>query len=236
MPRFFCEEPIQGDTVQLTGSELQHMTKVLRLGVGDEVTLFDDSGCEFVATIKEVSRQSASLSISSQQSVDRELPLTLHIGVALPKGDRQQWLVEKLVELGVTTLTPITTQRGVAQPNEKALQRIKRWIIAASKQCQRNRLMFVNSPQTIQQFFEPSRGLTLIAHPNCESQLNTVIKNVTLGGEYSVAIGPEGGFTDEELEIAAQHQAVPVSLGKRILRIETAAIAVASCFVFQEPM
>lgn len=234
MPRFFCDAPIRGETVELMGSELQHMTKVMRLSVGDEVTLFDDSGDEFVAHVDTIGRQSATLSIISRQTVDRELPFSLHMGVALPKGDRQQWLVEKLVELGVTTLTPLTTQRGVAQPNEKAMQRINRWIIAASKQSRRNRLMKVTVPCTISQFFESEYTEKLFAHPNGETHLGAIARTVATGGEYACAIGPEGGFTDDEVDAAIRGGAKVVSLGARILRIETAAISVASCFIFQE--
>ena len=148
-PRFFSVTPIDGDRAIIEGNELQHMAKVMRLKPGDTVALFDGSGMEFEATIDSIDRSSAQLDIVSATEVDRELPFELVVGVALPKGDRQQWLVEKCVELGVTQLVPLSTTRGVAQPKDKALQRLERWVVSASKQCRRNRLMQVAEANTV---------------------------------------------------------------------------------------
>ncbi len=122
--RFFSSEPIVAEHVTLDGAEAHHLIHVMRAGAGDSVTLFDDSGAEFTAQIEKAGRSAVELRIIARHVVDRELPFELSVGVALPKGDRQKWLVEKLTELGVTTLIPLETQRGVAQPNAAALGRL----------------------------------------------------------------------------------------------------------------
>ena len=237
MHRFFSENPIETVSVELSGTEHQHMTKVMRLSVGDEVILFDGHGKEFAATIDRIGRQSTSLTITDTKDIDRELPFELDLGVALPKGDRQQMLVEKAVELGVTSVTPLITQRGVAQPGAKAMQRIVRWIVGASKQSRRNRLMQVKSPQSIEQFFAVGSSLPtkrLIAHPDGQASLSEITGDLQAGDcRIQIAIGPEGGFTEDEVELAQRNDAIPVQLGPRILRIETAAIASAAHFVFR---
>src|SRR4029079_17666912 len=141
-------QPITAGCMMLDGPEAHHLLHVMRAAVGDEVTLFDDFGAEFRATVETVRRADAELRIVERREVDRELSFELIVGVALPKGDRQKWLVEKLTELGVTTLVPLITERCVAQPNESALERLQRSVIEAAKQCGRNRLMAISQPQS----------------------------------------------------------------------------------------
>src|SRR5262245_49632888 len=145
--RFFSTTPITGDRATLDGPEAHHLLHVMRARVGDTVTLFDDSGDEFAAEIASLGRSDAAVRILERRTVSRKLPFALTIGVALPKGDRQKWLVEKLTELGATTLFPLETTRGVAQPTAGALDRLRRSVIEAAKQCGRNRLMKISEPQ-----------------------------------------------------------------------------------------
>jgi 16S rRNA (uracil1498-N3)-methyltransferase len=133
-------------------------------------------------------------------------------------------LVEKLVELGVSSLIPLTTQRGVAQFSEGAAQRLRRYVIEASKQCGRNRLMEIAEPQGCEELFQKQdEASRLVAHPSGRSLRDTQIKSPCL-----IAVGPEGGFTDEELAAAGTSGWAMVDLGPRILRVETAAIALAA--------
>ncbi|MEO8496758.1 MAG: RsmE family RNA methyltransferase, partial [Planctomycetota bacterium] len=132
--RFFVDLPIADEAAVLTGQEAQHLSKVMRAKVGDELILFDGSGAEFTARVAKIGRSEVDLSIIERCEVDRELPFRLVIGVALPKGDRQRWLVEKLVELGVAELVPLVTIRSVAQPSGNALERLQRAVVEASKQ------------------------------------------------------------------------------------------------------
>ena len=231
--RFFVDSPITRETATLTGAEAQHLSKVMRAKVGDELILFDGSGAEFTARVEKIGRSEVDLSIVERCEVDRELPFRLVIGVALPKGDRQRWLVEKLVELGVTELVPLVTARSVAQPSGNAIERLLRAVVEASKQCGRNRLMVVGQARMVAEFFADASvsSTRLIAHPSAPSEVAASWKGQadTVVG----AIGPEGGFTDDEIALATQHRWTTVSLGPRVLRTETAAIVIASVIAWQ---
>ncbi|HUG67641.1 MAG TPA: 16S rRNA (uracil(1498)-N(3))-methyltransferase [Pirellulaceae bacterium] len=231
--RFFVDSPITGETAALMGQEAQHVSKVMRAKVGEELILFDGSGAEFAARIEKIGRSEVEVSIIERCEVDRELPFRLAIGVALPKGDRQRWLVEKLVELGVTEVVPLVTARSVAQPNGNALDRLRRTVVEASKQSGRNRLMVIGQASTFEAFLTGASDsdMRLIAHPSSanESAADRLAPN---NNNVVVAIGPEGGFTDEEIAQAEEHHWHKVSLGPRVLRTETAAIAIASAIIF----
>jgi len=224
--RYFSEQPITADRATLDGSEAHHLIHVLRAKPGGRVTLFDGSGAEFVAEIAKTLRSSVELDILERNEIDRELPFELTIGVALPKGDRQRWLVEKAVELGVSRIVPLRTARSVAQPVDKALSRLRRSVIEASKQCGRNRLMAIEPAQDWSAFVTAEAGaaVRLLAHPGHDEKLPL---RQMFGGAM-LAVGPEGGFIDDEVQLAIEAGWRTVSLGPRILRIETAAIILAA--------
>jgi 16S rRNA (uracil1498-N3)-methyltransferase len=237
--RFYSAEPITTERVTLDGPEAHHLLHVMRAAVGDEVTLFDNLGAEFPAVIEKLGRSSADLRIIERVEIDRELPFALTMGVALPKGDRQKWLVEKLTELGVTGLVPLETARGVAQPTASALERLERSAIEAAKQCGRNRLMRIAEPQSWSDWLRNAAiagdsqspvPLRLIAHPGSMplSSLPT-----THDQPAAIAIGPEGGLTDDEVAAATSAGWQAVDLGPRILRVETAAIALAAAIALR---
>lgn len=226
--RFFVEQPITGSSAELVDAEAQHLAKVMRAAVGDEVVLFDGSGAQFTAKVARIAKAAVTLDVLERHEVNCEPRVELTLAVALPKGERQKWLVEKLTELGAARLVPLVTERGVAQPVDAALARLRRGVIEASKQCGRNRLMEIGLPQTAGDYFASpdtaSSGPRLIAEPGGES-LGTLPATLR---QLTCAIGPEGGFTPAEVKAALDHQWRPVTLGTSILRIETAAIAVAA--------
>ena len=232
--RFFVETPIVGDRARLIGPEAHHLAKVMRAQVGDSVQLFDGSGVEFNARIEHRKKDSAELAILERRAIDRELPFVLTIAVALPKGERQKWLLEKLVELGVTRLVPLVTERGVAQPVDQAVERLGRAVVEASKQCGRNRLLAVCPPSEAREWFRsaPPDALRWIADPAGAPLVNSTpdasSSSASSGNELCFAVGPEGGFTPDEVSAAHASGWQSVSLGRRILRIETAAIALAA--------
>jgi 16S rRNA (uracil1498-N3)-methyltransferase len=231
---------IDGDQATLDGSEAHHLLHVLRAVPGTEVTLFDGSGCEFDAEVTACKRSTVELAITARREVDRELPQPLVLGIALPKGDRQRWIVEKSVELGVTRLVPLITERSEKQGGDK----LSRYVIEASKQCGRNRLMEIAEPLRWSDWLAadlPSvRGVSdadaaphtdqpprrWVAHPTGVQPTATKLaeRRPTL-----VAIGPEGGLSDAEVEAAAAAGWEVVGLGERILRIETAALGLVAC-------
>jgi 16S rRNA (uracil1498-N3)-methyltransferase len=233
--RFFSSQPIATDRVMLDGAEAHHLRHVMRAAVGDSLTLFDGSGAEFVAIVETLGRSHVELRIAERHVTDRELPFALVVGVALPKGDRQKWMVEKLTELGVTELVPLQTQRGVAQPTASALDRLRRSVIEAAKQCGRNRLMQINKPQSWPEWI-PTRRIAfpempgIFGHPGGKSLHEFPIRGHSIA---YLAIGPEGGFTDGEVAAATAAGWQAVDLGPRILRVETAAIALAAAFALR---
>jgi 16S rRNA (uracil1498-N3)-methyltransferase len=171
--------------------------------------------------------------VLDRHEVDRELPLVLTLGVALPKGDRQRWLVEKAVELGVTRLAPLRTARGVAQPVDRAVERLRRTVIEASKQCGRNRLMEVLAPQELGDYLAGPSGEAArwIAHPGAAApdlSAGDAPRASDAPHPVYLAVGPEGGFTPEEVELARAAGWRPVGFGPRTLRIETASVALAA--------
>lgn len=244
--RFYSSEPITGERVSLAGPEAHHLLHVMRATVGTPVTLFDGSGAEFGGVVDAVRRADAVLRVVERRDVDRELPFALTVGVALPKGDRQKWLVEKLTELGVATLVPLVTERGVAQPTASAAERLQRSVIEAAKQCGRNRLMKIAEPVEWGEWVGADVRFLMsdlrFAEQGAAAGSNVAIERIVahpdgvpLGGlerqrsaAVVVAVGPEGGFTDDEIVIASAAKWRKVSLGTRILRVETAAIALAS--------
>lgn len=227
--RYFSDEPIASDRVVLGGPEAHHLIHVMRAAKGDRVVLFDGSGDEFAAVVQKVGRSEVEFSVVSRDSINRESSICLTMGVALPKGDRQKWLVEKAVELGVARIVPLRTQRGVAQPVEQALQRLRRSVVEASKQCGRNRLLTIDEPRGWADFVEDAAKIPcrLLAHPQGFHRISHL--PIAEGTDsVFVAIGPEGGFTAEEVSLGAAAGWHTVDLGARILRVETAAIALAA--------
>jgi len=223
--RFFVAEPIVGSLATLTDDEARHLVSVMRLAVGDDAILFDGSGAEFTGRVASIHKNRVQLEITERRDISRELSSELTLAVALPKGDRQKWLIEKTTELGVTRLIPLITERGVAQPVESALDRLRRGVIEASKQCGRNRLMEIGNPCHANEFFAAHRtGLRWIAQPG--GQLLSASER-SPESALIAAVGPEGGFTETEVAAALAAGWQSVSLGRRILRVETAAIAIA---------
>jgi len=223
--RCYSETPIDGDQATLDGSEAHHLLHVLRAAPGMSVTLFDGSGCEFNAEVTACKRSTVELAITERREVDRELPQPLVLGIALPKGDRQRWIIEKSVELGVTRLLPLVTERSEKQGGDK----LGRYVIEASKQCGRNRLMEIAEPVRWGDWLATEGGAAprrWVAHPTGAQPTPAALaeRHPTL-----VAIGPEGGLSDAEVEAAAAAGWEVVGLGPRILRIETAALGLVAC-------
>ena len=231
--RYFVEKPIEGQQAQLLGAEAHHLAHVMRAKPGTEITLFDGSGDEFLARVERVGRSDVGLTVLSRSAIDREAPLAVTLGVALPKGDRRRWLVEKAVELGVARLVPLETARG--NDRDGALARLRQTVIEASKQCGRNRLLEISAPLSLAEFVEgaPADGWRLFAHssPHAARRPLGDLLPAPQPPCVSIAIGPEGGFTPQEFELAVARGWQSVGLGPRVLRIETAALAIVAAVV-----
>lgn len=233
--RFFVDSPVVAPVVTLAGAEAHHLLNVLRATPGQELVLFDGTGCEYAGRVHRLRRAEVDVTIESKQRVDRELPFSLTLVVALPKGDRQRWLVEKSVELGVTRLIPIETRRSIAQPATGALDRLRRSVIEASKQCGRNVLMAIDPPESWPAAIgaAPANARRWIAHPpHAMIDRAHPLADLALSPTDTwLAIGPEGGWIDEELALAVAAGWTTVHLGPRILRVETAATTLAAIVV-----
>ncbi len=228
--RYFVEAPVVGCEARLIDAEAHHAIHVMRVRAGDAVTLFDGSGREFAARVVKTGRSEVLLAVDGGTIVDRELPRTLVLCTALPRGDRQRWLVEKAVELGAARLIPLRTKRAVVQPDADVAARLRRTVVEASKQCGRNRLMQIDDPLTPAEAARAldATALRLLASPAASESLASVIvhKGTEAPQPLAFLIGPEGGLTDDEEAAATEAGWQPVRLGPRILRIETAAALV----------
>ena len=223
--RFYSATVVPGETATLADSEAHHLLHVLRARVGDEVTLFDGRGYEYPSRVASCTRNQVTLDVQSRVEVDREADVELTLAVALPKGERQRFLVEKCVELGVARLIPLETRRSVSKIKASALDRLRRAVLESCKQCGRNRLMQIDPPLPCDRLWEQAEEPTrLMAHPGGDERLHDIASSASI----CVAIGPEGGFEEDEVRAAHDHQWGCVSLGPRLLRIETAAIACAA--------
>ena len=218
--RFFVAPPLVTDLVTLSGSEAHHLQHVMRATVGDEITLFDGSGREFSARIDRLKRSQVDVTITSSREVNWETTRQIIVGVALPKGDRQRWLFEKLTELGVARVVPLRSQRSVVHPDERSLKKLSRFVIESSKQCGRNQLMEVWPLTDLQEFLTaaPATALRWLADPAGAAARRGPLEQETA----YLAVGPEGGFSSQERQAAELAGWHAVSLGPRILRIETA--------------
>ncbi len=231
--RFYCATLPEHGNVLLDGPEAHHLAKVMRLPPGETVALFDGAGLVATAEIVTVGKRDVALTVRQSERTPLPSP-RLVIATAVPKGDRFDWLVEKATELGVAQLIPLRTARGVVDPRETKLDRLRQVIIEACKQSRRAWKMEL-SP--VMEFSELLRqpGPILIADPSGQP-LTEVEQSTSSRTTTTMAIGPEGGWTDEELSSARTAGATIISLGESILRIETAAIAVAAvCRLGQTP-
>ena len=226
--RFFIPIAPTDGRVLLTGDEARHLVRVLRAQVGDDVIVFAGEGVEWPARITRLARDAAELETGPARHDPALVGPAVSLAVALPKGERQKWLVEKLTELGVARLIPLETERGVAEATPAACERLRRGVIEACKQCGRNRLMEIGTPRSLAATLAdmPTGCRAVIADPR-GAPLDP--RGLAAGATSLLAlVGPEGGFAAAEIDAAEQAGAIRVGLGPHILRIETAAIALAA--------
>lgn len=220
--RFYCPD-LAGESIRLTGDEARHAVVVRRLKPKDELTLFDGQGTLARAVIESIGRRGEDVGMRVlERQVEAPPERTLHVACALPKGDRQQVLLDMATQLGMTHFTPLLCEHGVAQPTEAAAARAARIVLEACKQSRRAYVPVINSPSTPGDITHAAvkRGeQVVIADPHGEPLARDSAKAVTM------LVGPEAGFTPQELAEAVSAGAVKVALGAHILRIETAVVA-----------
>jgi len=232
--RYYSETPISGTVAKLIGGEAHHLLHVMRARPGQQLVVFDGHGGEYKAEVTACGRREVELCLGPRCDVERELSFQLTVAVALPKGDRQRWLIEKSVELGVTRLILLESSRSVLVKQHS--DKLGSYVISASKQCGRNRLMEILPPtdwsSLIGELKLGDGGATarrgLLAHPGGLSCSKFALDALA---DTWIAIGPEGGFTEDEVEAGAAAGWQTVDLGQTILRVETAAIVLAGAIV-----
>jgi 16S rRNA (uracil1498-N3)-methyltransferase len=230
--RYYLDASLDRGEVVIAGPEAHHLATVCRSRPGDLVCLFNGDGHEYRARVVAAERRRVTLEIIEKASPQRELPFALEVAAPLPKGDRAQFLVEKLTELGVTRFVPLSARRSVVHPREGRLEKLQRYVIEASKQCGRNVLMQVASLVEWEIYARRADlpAARVLAHRDGAGQQGQAPEpgEEAPSAAVALAVGPEGGFDDEEVELARAAGWRLLDLGPRILRVETAALVLAA--------
>jgi 16S rRNA (uracil1498-N3)-methyltransferase len=229
--RFFVAS-LDGDVIDIQDSEAHHLIHVLRLGPGTKVELLDGRGATAIATIQTVGRRQAVAAVESVTHHQRPQRPQLTVMASPPKGDRLKWMVEKLTELGVDHFVPLQTQRTVVTPRETRLDRLHATIVSACKQSGRTRLMAVDTGVRFAEGLTAAADCRLIfAHPAASEV--AAVPDRRSGRDQILMIGPEGGFTDDEVQAALAAGAELMHWPETVLRTETAAVALSAIVLSQ---
>lgn len=229
VPRIYHPEPLAGKSRCVLSEEAaHHVGRVLRMTEGNELTLFDGTNYIFNAVISEIGKKQIEVTIHRSQLDDRESNLPIHLGQVISRGDRMEFTIQKSVELGVTTITPLWSERcGVKLDNERQDKKIQQWqkiAIAACEQCGRNVVPEIRPIMKLTDWCAEQDGmLKLNLHPRAQYTIRQ-LPNISANG-VRLLIGSEGGLSPEEIAMTEQQGFTEVLLGKRILRTETAALA-----------
>ncbi len=228
LTRVYLDAPLEaGARVTLTGSAAGHVTRVLRLRVGDALTLFNGRGGEYAATLAAAGGAQVTVAIGEFRAIERESPLTLTLAQGVSRGERMDLVVQKATELGVSALVPVLTERSVvrlsAQQADRKLNHWRAIAVAACEQSGRNRLPELAQPLGLPDFIGTRTAETrLLLSPGAATRIEDIPRPA---GALTVLIGPEGGLTEAEQQTAVGAGFMAVRLGPRVLRTETAAIA-----------
>lgn len=243
MYRFYITgDQVISDEIRIVGGDVNHMKNVLRLETGDWVVACDGAGKDYVSRISSLERDQVLLHVEKVQATGTELPSRITLFQGLPKRDKMEWIIQKNVELGVSEIVPVMMKRCVARLSEekKIQKKIERWQAiaeAAAKQSDRGIIPRVHTPLTLEQAFDMARSIeyNMIPYELQEGMENSreIVKQACSCSSVGIFIGPEGGLEADEVKMAMEQQIHPISLGKRILRTETAGMALLSVLMFQ---
>jgi 16S rRNA (uracil1498-N3)-methyltransferase len=230
LTRVHVTENMQSGTrIAVEGTAANHITRVLRLRAGQPLTLFNGNGAEYAATILELHRDAVVVEVGQEQAMNRESPLPLTLAQGISRGGRMDWILQKATELGGSRIVPVFTERSVvrldAKQAERKLQHWRAIAIAACEQCGRNTVPEIAPPTDVFEYL--GHGVAphttrLLLSPTSDVSMDEV--GVSTAG-VTVLIGPEGGLTETEQEVALRSGFTSVRMGPRVLRTETAAIA-----------
>ena len=227
MPRFFSEQ-ISGDVAIISGEDARHITKSLRMSIGEQLTLCDGASNEYLCEILSLG-DSVTLRVIEQHPSEAEPSIRLHLYQALPKGEKMEFIIQKAIELGAYSVTPILTSRCVSRPDtksmEKKLVRYQKIAAEAAKQCGRGIIPLVKPLLSFENMLteQAKHDISIIFYECGGVPLQKL--SIPKEGNVAVLVGSEGGFSQEEVEKASAAGMKTATLGKRILRCETAPIA-----------
>lgn len=234
MYHFFIEaKQIEGTDVRLTGKDVNHIKNVLRMKIEEKVSLTDEDGVGYICSIKEFDKEQILLEILQKEDISHELPAQVTLYQGLPKGDKFETIIQKAVELGVYKVVPVMTKRSIVKLDSKKKDaKVKRWNAiaeSAAKQSKRSIIPKVGDVIDFKDAIKEAADYDVVCIPyeQAEGMLatKTFLENIKAGKRIAFYIGPEGGFEEEEINFALEHKITPVSLGKRVLRTETAGMA-----------
>lgn len=227
IPRVFTPQPLGSDSaVQLEPQPSRHLARVLRLRVGDPLTLFDGRGGEYTAEITDIGRRSVAVKTGRHRAGDGAGGLAIHLGVAVSRAERMDWVVQKATELGVTSISPLFTEyAGVRLSDERADKRLRHWrqiAVSACEQCGRCLLPEVHRAIALDDWLAGTTAeRRLVLHPRGGAAVDLSATPASV----ALLAGPEGGFSDAEVSAAQRAGFTSLRLGPRILRTETAPVA-----------
>ncbi len=227
IPRIYHPENISApSSVSLSEEAANHVGRVLRMQPGEQVLLFDNSGAEFPAEITEAGKKRVTVQITERVENSVESPLDFHLGQVVSRGDKMEFTIQKSVELGVNTITPLISERcGVklnAERFDKKLQQWQKIAISACEQCGRNKVPEIRPVMKLEDWCQEEDGsLKLNLHPRARYSINTLPEPVT---KVRLLIGPEGGLSADEIEMTGNYNFEEILLGPRVLRTETCAL------------
>lgn len=231
--KFFCDT-INSDKIEIVGEDAKHLAKSLRVKIGEKVVVCDTRGYDYICTVSAINSDNLILDIISKEKSTAELSYELCLYQCLLKGEKWDFVLQKSVELGVTKIVPVISQNCVvrfsAKEFEKKRERYEKIILAAAKQSGRGIIPELSELKTINQAFDELKtvDLSIFCYENATKSLSDCIKNSKNTTSVGVLIGAEGGFTESEVDYAHSLGLISYSLGGRILRAETASLAVLS--------
>lgn len=235
MHHFFVnQEQIQGNSVRITGSDVNHIKNVLRMKEGEQLLISDGTGKDYLCRLLAASEEVLAEVLEVQES--RELPSEIYLFQGLPKSDKMELIIQKSVELGVFRIIPVATRNAVVKLDAKKEEsKRKRWQAiseSAAKQSKRSIVPEIGGVISLKEAFQMVQDFDVklipYEHENGMAGTREELKRVKTGQKIAVFIGPEGGFDEGEIQMAKEMGVIPVSLGKRILRTETAGLCALS--------
>ncbi len=227
VPRIFQNQALNpNQTIVLDEEASRHLHTVLRLSTDASIILFNGDGYEYPSTITQIKSKTLTATIHAQIQKNLESPLSTHLGQVISKGSHMDYTLQKSVELGVNRITPLYSERGdVRLKGEREEKKQAHWqkiIIHACQQCGRNTLPTLEKPMPLLEWIKNASEITKLT---LDSKANQHLNGIKLSDSIAILIGPEGGFTENEIEYATRHHFMGVQLGPRILRTETASLA-----------